>query len=164
MLNQCRTSSLFTRTPQYHPEVKKTLTADLTRIMRNVSKQCTNEERKEKVQEFVTRMQYSGYSKEEKAGIYKKAKKRYDEMVRKDAEGVQPLYRNKLWNKKKRNKEKRSKMKSWFRNDGSEAVFFVGATKNGELAEKCRQEYKRAGLKVKVVERTGVSSLPRNPW
>ena len=51
------------------------LTADLTRIMRNVSKQCTNEERKEKVQEFVSRMQYSEYSKEERTAIYKKAKK-----------------------------------------------------------------------------------------
>ena len=133
------------------------LVADLTRVMRNVSIQCTNEERVEKVQEFICRMQYSGYSKEERVDVYRRAKKKYDNRVRKDIEGTEPLYRSKSWNRKERNKVKESKKKSWFRDDGSEAVLFVSATKDGELADKCRREFRRANLKVKVVERTGNS-------
>ena len=43
------------------------LVADLVRIMRNVSRLCRTEERVLKIQEFIDRMQYSGYAKSERA-------------------------------------------------------------------------------------------------
>ena len=54
-------------------------------------------------------------------------------------------------------KEKKRKKKTWFKGDGSEAVFFVDATPESKLAEECRKEFKKSGLKVKVVERSGRS-------
>ena len=133
------------------------LTADLTRVMRNISTACTEQERRKKVQDYMARMQYSGYGMEERVKVYRAAKNRYDQMVRKDREGTEPLYRSKEWNRGERIKEKEQKKRTWFMKDGSEAVFFVDATPNSTLAENCRQEFRKAGLKVKVIERSGRS-------
>jgi hypothetical protein len=123
--------------------------------MRNVSRICPYEERKEKIQTFIHRMQFSGYSKSERHHVYTKAKQRYDEMIRKDEQGIQPLYRSRGWNREERQKEKEEKRKNWFRRgNDSEAVMFVDATPNEELAKRCRDAFKAQGLKVKVVERT----------
>ena len=89
--------------------------------------------------------------------VYWAAKRRYDEMVKKDVEAVEPLYRGKDWNRTERVKEKEMKKRTCFKGDGSEAVFFVDATPESELAEECRKEFNRSGLKVKVVERSGRS-------
>ena len=137
------------------------LVADLTRVMRNVSTKCTEQERQEKERHYMARMQYSGYDMEDRVRVYRAAKKRYNEMVRKDEEGLEPLYRSKEWNRSQRTKEKERKKRTWFNNDGSEAVFFVDATPQSILAEKCKEEFRKTGLKVKVVERSG-SSVKKN--
>ena len=137
------------------------LVSDLVRIMKNVSIRCNPEERKTKVQIFVDRMQYSGYTKTERAKVYKRAKLRYKNMMDESQTGQTPFYRSKNWNKEERNIQKEQKRAGWFRNDGSDAVFFVEATPNGALAEACQKEFKDAGLKVKVVERSG-SALKRS--
>ena len=67
------------------------LTADLVRVMRNVSTQCTTDERNSKIQFYMSRMQYSEYNAEERVNVYRAAKKKYNEMIRKDTEGVTPL-------------------------------------------------------------------------
>ena len=131
------------------------LTADLVRIMRNVSRKCPDAEREEHVQKFVRRMQFSGYSKKERYYVYQKAKQRYDEMVRKMEEGIQPLYRSRNWNKEERQKNKEAKRNSWFKKgNNAEAVMFVETTPNGELAKRCRDAFASQGLRVKIVERT----------
>ena len=104
-------------------------------------------------------MQYSGYGMEERIKVYKAAKRRYNEMVRKDATGETPMYRARDWNREERVKVKEQKKRTWYKGEKeeSEAVFFVKATPEGKLAERCKKEFKRAGLKVKVIERTGRS-------
>ena len=133
------------------------LVADLTRVMRNISTACTDQERREKIRHYMARMQYSGYGMEDRVRMYRAAKKRYDEMIRRDTEGTEPLYRSKDWNRSERVKEKERKKRTWFKGDGSDAVFFVDATTESALAERCREEFRKAGLKVKVVERSGRS-------
>jgi len=143
------------------------LIADLVRIM-NISRLCKPDERVTKVQEFIHRMQYSGYSKRERAEVYTKAKKRYDKGVSDNDIGKVPMYRNKDWERNERRSTKNLKRANWFRKDGSEAVLFVEATPDGELAESCRREFKHAGLKVKVIERSGLtikkSLVKSNPF
>ena len=146
-----RDSAMATRTKE------SVLVADLTRVMRNISLQCETEERRGKIQHYMARLQYSGYNMEERVKIYQKAKKRFDEMIKKDEEGIEPLYRSKNWKRTERRLEKEQKKKDWFKDSGSEAVFFVDATPQSELAEKCQKEFDRAGLKIKVVERSGRS-------
>ena len=136
------------------------LVADLVRVMRNVSRKCNPGERLQKVQSFMNRMQFSGYTKKERYEVFTKAKKRYDEMLRKSAENVKPLYRSKTWHKEERNIVKRDKKNNWYSKDGSEAVFFVDTTPNEELANLCREVFKSQGVKVKVVEK--VSSTVKN--
>ena len=135
------------------------LTADLVRGMRNVSTLCTTAERNEKIQFFMSRMQHSGYDTKDRINVYRAAKKKYNEMLRKDSEGITPLYREKNWNRVERVKEKEMKKKSWYKNgkEKAEAIFFVRATPESKLAEECRKEFKKAKLKVKVVEKTGKS-------
>ena len=62
----------------------------------------------------------------------------------------------------------RLKKKNWYKKDDVEAVFFVPATPNGNLAEACAEEFRKAELKVKVIERAGTTmkkSLVRsNPF
>ena len=131
------------------------LIADLVRIMRNVSRKCPDAERNQNIQTFVSRMQFSGYSKRERHYVYQKAKQRYDEMVRKMEEGIQPLYRSRNWNKEERQKNKEAKRNNWFKKgNNAEAVMFVETTPNGELAKRCRDAFASQGLRVKVVERT----------
>ena len=131
------------------------LVADLVRIMRNVSQKCPDEERKLKIEEYIRRMQYSDYTKRERSEVYKRAKAKYDDMVKKNSDKIQPLYRSKNWHAKERREHKNAKMKEWYKKDGSEAVFFVETTPDGILAEACKKAFKSAGLKVKVIERTG---------
>ena len=135
------------------------LTADLVRVMRNVSTQCTTAEKNSKIQFYISRMQYSGYNAEERINIYRAAKKKYIEMLRKDTEGITPLYREKNWNRIERIREKEIKKRSWYKKgkEEAEAVFYVKATPNSKLAEECKKEFKKANLKVKVIEKTGRS-------
>jgi hypothetical protein len=41
------------------------LAADLLRVMKNISKHCSNHERTQKIQDIINRMQFSGYKKSE---------------------------------------------------------------------------------------------------
>ena len=65
------------------------------------------------------------------------------------------MNKGKWWNLEERNKQKRLKKTNWYKKNGSEAVFFVDATPNRTLAEACSEEFKKAGLRVTVIERTG---------
>ena len=123
------------------------LIADLVRVMRNVSQKCPDEERKLKVEEYIRRMQYSGYTKRERAEVYKKAKAKFDDMIKKSNDGTQPLYRSKDWHANERKEMKKTKKKEWYTRDGSEAVFFVETTPDGthrrslqESLQKCWTE------------------------
>ena len=67
----------------------------------------------------MDRMQYSGYRMEERVKVYRTAKRRYKELVRKDMEGVQSLCRSKDWNMAERVKENNEI------GSGSKAIFFL---------------------------------------
>ena len=119
-----------------------------------MSNRCTTEEKREKIQFFLNRMQFSGYSKKERYIVYKKAEERYASMIRKIEQGVQPLYRSKEWNADERHRNK-AKKTSWFKKDDSTiTVMFVDTTPNRRLATLCEDVFKSQGIKVKVVERT----------
>ena len=144
------------------------LVADLLTVMKNVSALCSLEERQEKIQKYVNRLQYSGYSKKQRARIYSKAKEKYDRAMQKHVDGVEPFYKAKSWNQNERRKSKEHKRKNWYKQSGAEAVFFVPATRDGRLAEACVEEFKKAKMKVKVVEKTGTtikrSLVKSNPF
>ena len=72
--------------------------------MKNVLEQCNREERSKHVQHFIHRMQFLGYTQEDKVLVYKKAKKLFENVVERDRAGQCPMYRGKFW---QRSEEKR---------------------------------------------------------
>ena len=54
-------------------------------------------------------------------------------------------------------RENEQKKRTWIRGDVSVAVVFVDAMPANTLAERCREEFPKAGFKVRVVERSGSS-------
>jgi hypothetical protein len=133
------------------------LTADLIRVMRNVSEHCDAEEREKHVQHYVHRMQYSGYNQTDRVAVYKKAKRCFDSIVQDAANGTKPLYRPKTYQRETREKEKKNKQRNWYGKGGDETVMFVDATPGSVLAKKFRDTLTSCGLKIRVVERTGDS-------
>ena len=115
------------------------LVADLVRIMRCVSPLCDAGERLVHVQNFMYRMQLSGYQKEQRVNVYKAAKKRYDQQIKNDSEGITPLYRSKQWNREERCHEKRLRKKSWC--GKYQATYFVQATPGSQLAKQCQKVF-----------------------
>ena len=82
------------------------LVADLVRILRNVSVQCKEEERSEKVQDYLLRLQHLGYNKVERHRWYVKAKKKYESIKENANNTTCPMYRCKFWKQNERRKQK----------------------------------------------------------
>ena len=102
------------------------------------------------VQYFIHRMQ-SGYSQNQRAIVYKAAKKRYDQQLKNHDDGVTPLYRPKQWQAKQRCANKRLKKRNWC----SEATYFVQATPGSQLAKQCQNVFRQCNLDICVIERPG---------
>ena len=132
------------------------LVADLVRIMKNISVHCEPAEKEKHIQNYMHRMQISGYNQQQRVKVYTTAKNRLEKKVKDSADGTTPLYQPKHWERKRRNKEKREKKKNWFGKD-FDAVYFVQPTPNGQLARQCRKVLRQAKLQVKVVERSGTT-------
>ena len=86
------------------------------------------------------------------------AKRKHDIRLTNDKAGTTPMYRGKFWNREKRDQQKFEKIHSWYKKGDNEAVFFVDATPKSELAKQCNSIMKEVGLKIRVVERAGVSA------
>ena len=131
------------------------LSNEVVRIMRNTSKLCKKEEWQNKIQQFIYRLQYSGYNKGEREQIYKKGKAIFQRIVKNDEDGRIPLYRSKFWRSVERNEEKRKKRTQWFTKKGHKATFFVDATENEILMKECQKCLDNCGLPIKVIEKRG---------
>ena len=125
--------------------------------MRNVSEFCASGERDKHVQMFIQPIQYAGYSRADRIGVYKKAKERFNTMVQDDRDGKTPLYRGKMYNQPAREKEKVNKRNYWYGKGGHETVMFVDSTPGSKLAKEFRQILDSCDLKIRVVERAGQS-------
>ena len=89
--------------------------------------------------------------------VYKKAKRKFDNIIEKDRKGECPMYRSKSWERGRRDREKAEKKKTWYAKGGYETVLFVDSTPNSELAKQCHKALREAELKIRVVERAGQS-------
>ena len=131
------------------------LSNDLFRVMRNISLNLTTSERVTHIQDFMDRIQNSGYSKYDRYEVYSRAKRRFDKLVKEDLERNVPMFRPKKWKQDERAKAKVNKKYSWFKNKDTEAILFVESTPNTALQRQVKKIIKEAELKVKVIERSG---------
>ena len=114
---------------------------DICRVMRNCSERLEwDDGKKDHLEMYMRRMQFSGYNKKERYEILKKASSKYEK--RKDERRENGLNMN--------------RNKSWYLKDGkSETVMFVNATPNERLKKKIEQLARKHKMRVKVVERRG---------
>ena len=110
---------------------------------------------------FTKSMQYSGYGQKFRAEIIRSALTAYKTVREEDEKGKKPLYRKKEWKRMDRERGKRRKKQDWFKKGGAETVVFVPATPNSILKKKYEDEINNTGIKMKVVERRGLTLLSK---
>ena len=77
-------------------KVKKTIhTQEIIRILRNCNRRLPWDNVQRHVEEYVTKLQFSGYSRQFRPDVVASAMKAFDTMVAKDQNGEEPLYRPK---------------------------------------------------------------------
>ena len=123
--------------------------------MRCVSPNCEEAERTLHVQHYMRRMQFSGYSQEQRVTVYKAARKKYNNQLEDSKNGTEPLYRSKDWKRAERNKAKQLKKRSW--SGSTDSTFFIDATPGSQLSKQCQDVFRNCGLNVCVIERSGRS-------
>ena len=145
------------------------LTQDLLRVLLRCSPELPWSEKKKHVEEYVLRMQFSGYEEKVRKEIVRSAISAYEKIRKKVEMKERPLYRTKMWKQKERQKEKRKKKSNWYKrnkggnkkneNDRKEykSVLFVQPTRDSVLKRKYEEVIAKSKCSVKVVERAGRS-------
>ena len=133
------------------------LTQDLLRILLRCSPELPWHVTKTHVETYVGRLQFSGYSRKFRGEIVQSALNAYQIIREKEEQGVQPMYRTKMWNRVERQKERRKKKNDWFKKGGYMSVMFVPATPKSELKRQYERVIKECKVGIKVVECAGRS-------
>ena len=113
------------------------------------------------MEEFAAKMLRSGYSSKMRKEVVHGALAAYQCRVRQDSEGIRPLHRPKEYRKEDREREKLVKKETWFQGTAKpglpepEAVLFVEATPNIELARSIQNQLNNRKIPVKVAEKSG---------
>ena len=137
---------------------RTTLTQELLRIILRCSPDLRwEEEVVPHLNHCMMRMQYSGYCQQFRAETLRSALKAYEEIKRKDAQGIQPMYRDKRWHMEEREESKRMKKSGWFRKGGFRSVMFIPATPNSRLKKQYEAIIKESKIPIRVVERSGTT-------
>ena len=85
------------------------LTQDLLRVILRCSPELEWEEKKKHIEEYILRLQFSGYKERFRKEIVNSAINAYEKIKRRVENGERPMYRTKQWKQKERSKEKRGK-------------------------------------------------------
>ena len=130
---------------------KNVMVNEVYRILRNCSVFLPWAERASRVSYYVKRMEYCGYEQSFRAEVVKAALKRYR---RKLAGGC-------LFGEEKTEKERieqREAKMNWYKKDGRyDSVVFVQPTVDSVLKRKVQQIARRNRVRIKVVEKAGVT-------
>ena len=133
------------------------LTQEALRILLNCSRELPWELKAKHLSKYSARMQFSGYEKKFRAEIIRSALNAYEKLRRAETDGERPLYRPKTWKTLEREKERKEKKNNWYKKGGYDSVMFVPATPGSVLMKKYRNEVEKSGLKIRIVEKAGMS-------
>ena len=149
--------SLIHYTSAHSTNVKiNVMTNEAKRIIRNCSTELEWKDTARHLSYFVKRMQFSGYPKEIRYRVMKKAIDVHKHNTNERNIENRQRFTPSLENRKTRLKSKEEKKRKWCEREGKyENVMFVEATKNSELKSKIEMAAKRNKLKIKIQERSG---------
>ncbi|KXJ11003.1 hypothetical protein AC249_AIPGENE16189 [Exaiptasia diaphana] len=150
-------SIIHARSALSWPTKRTILTQEVLRVLKNCSPGLPWEQTVRHLNMMSMRMQFSGYNKKFRYEVFDSALKAYKNMKSKDQAGEVPLYRPREWRRKERENEKRSKRNNWYKKGGYSSVVFIPATPDSELKRKLEDDVRSSGIKVKIVEKAGIS-------
>lgn len=132
------------------------LIQEVVRILRNTSKRVETKDKIYLLNEFSLRLKLSGYKEKARQTIIKSGMEAYENQVKRDEDGIRPMYRPKGYKEEERRKKKARNKTSWYKPHDS--VLFIPPTPKGELLEKMKEIVDSVGkgkITVKIVERAG---------
>ena len=139
-------------------QVKRTvLTQEVLRILLHCSEYVEWEAVCGHVNGFLKKMQYSGYTQPFRYNVVKSALDARKTIKEKEALGIRPINRPKEWRWKERQEEKQQKKRTWYKKGGFDSVLFVPSTPGGKLKSMYQSEISKSGIRIKVVEKTGMT-------
>ena len=134
------------------------LIQEVVRILRNTSRGLNDSVKTHFLSEFSLRMRESGYPENVRLEVIKMGVGAYEKQVKREEEGICPLYRPKGYKHEERTKKKKRTKMSWCK--PYETVLFCPPTPKGLLANQLRQvaekERQNGGVKIKIVEKAGI--------
>ena len=148
-------STIHARSAMSWKDKRTVITQEILRILLRCSPKLPWTETVKHIENYMKRLQFSGYSKRFRTEVWKSALKAYREIKRKDQEKEQPMYRNKKWKRNERERNRRTKKEGWYKKGGYKSIIFVPATPGSELKKKYECILRGTELGIKVIERTG---------
>ena len=85
-------STVLRRTAMSNKQKRSILTQELLTIMNNCSPRLDEATPKRHINEYLKRLQFSGYNKEFRYDIYNSAKKAHQKMIEDAANGIRPVH------------------------------------------------------------------------
>ena len=131
------------------------LTQEMLRIMLHCSNYLTWQIVLKHLNNFMRKMQYSGYDQTFRYTVAKSALNAYETIRNNETRGFRPMHRPKTWQRTERIIEKEEKKKTWYKQGGFDTVLFIPTTPDGQLKKMYENVIRRSGIRMKVVERTG---------
>ena len=139
-------------------QTKRTvLTQEMLRILLHCSDHLPWENVCTHLNNFMKKLQFSGYSQPFRYNVAKSALHALETIKEKDRLGVRPVNRLKTWRRPERAARKLEKRKGWYKEGGFDSVLFVPSTPNSRLKRSYQKEIAQSGLRIKVVERSGIT-------
>ena len=139
-------------------QVKRTvLSQEVLRILLHCSRYVTWENVSTHINNFLKKMQYSGYNQNFRYNVVNSALNAMKIIREKEELGLRPINRPKGWKREEREKEKEEKKRKWYKNGGFDSVIFVPSTPKSVLKQMYQQEISKSGIRIKVVEKTGTT-------
>ena len=139
------------------------ITQEILRIVLRCSPLLPWETTKAHIEEYMLRLQFSGYDEKFRIEVLESAAKAYKKIRLKVDRGERPLYRRKEWKQEERAKEKRRKKENWYNKNKTckkeeyKSVLFVQPTEKSALKKLYEQVISKSECNVKVVERAGMN-------
>ena len=144
------------------------LTQDMLRVILRCSPLLPWNNVVSHLENYMLRMQYSGYRENERKQVLRSAINAYVNIKKEVQEGERPMYRNKRWKGKERAKLKRKMKTHWYKKKKNrvqdrdtvkeyKSILFVQPTKDSRLKKMYEETIRKSKCPVKVVERAGTS-------
>ena len=150
------TKAVIHATSAIPKKMKRTvLTQEMLRVMLHCSRQLPWETVLGHLNNFMRKMQYSGYDQTFRYVVAKSAINAFETIRNSEEQGIRPIHRPKTWRRAERIEEKEEKKKTWYKRGGFDSVLFIPTTPNGKLKRMYEETIRRSGIRMKVVERTG---------